>query len=387
MSKVKVAYLIVTRSFPGLLKQMEYDAALAQDLQNVEWRNYTFLDDFEGGGDARPLPVWGRGVIGRKLFAWIWLLRNASRYDFVIVRHMEFDPFALLFAPFVRNRILVHHSKEVLELRLIRRGWKGRVASFLERITGKVAVRTSTALLGVTQEVCDYQRSYRKLPDDFPIFLFPNGVVLDTIEPLDDERSASLIEIAFMCGSFAQWHGLDILLDSLSEYCERHPSPSVRLHLIGKLSDEQNADIAKVNDTAGAKIVLEHGRMQQSEYRKIMEKCHVGVGSLAMDRIQMVEGATLKVREMLAMGLPIYSGHKDTALPPNFPHYFIGNGEFSEIISFVERSRTVSRQEVREASREYIEKRRWFEKLASFLFCLKYSGAEHHGVESLERIS
>ena len=34
-----------------------------------------------------------------------------------------------------------------------------------------------------------------------------------------------------------------------------------------------------------------------------------------MYRNGLTDGCTLKVREILAMGLPIFSGHKDTALP------------------------------------------------------------------------
>lgn len=372
MSNVRVAYLIVTRSFPGLLKQIEYDRALTRDLDGIEWDHFTFLDSDEDSDLVQPLPPLLRGVFGRKLFAWIWLLRNSGRYDFVIVRHMEFDPFAPLFAWFVRNRVPVHHSKEVLELRLIRRGWKGRAASLLERFSGRIAVRTSRALLGVTREICDYQRDYRGLPPEFPVGFFPNGVIVDNMALLGDERPGGTIEIGFMCGAFAQWHGLDILLDKLREYLRDsgHPAP-VKLHLIGRLSEAQLADVARVNAAAGAEIVIPHGRLKEDAYRRILDRCHIGLGSLAMDRIEMEEGATLKVREMLAMGLPLYSGHRDTALPAAFPYYKIGDGDFDGILAFARAVGRVPRDAVRDAARPYIDKRVRIENLAEFLKGLK----------------
>ena len=53
-----------------------------------------------------------------------------------------------------------------------------------------------------------------------------------------------------------------------------------------------------------------------------------------MYRNGLTDGCTLKVREMLAMGLPIFSGHKDTALPDNFPYYFSEGGNIEDIIEF-----------------------------------------------------
>ena len=81
----------------------------------------------------------------------------------------------------------------------------------------------------------------------------------------------------------------------------------------------------------------------------------------------MNEGATLKVREMLAMGLPIYSGHVDTALPPEFPYYVNGEVDISAIIDFAQRVRNVPRKTVRGASIPYVDKRVWVEELGGFL--------------------
>lgn len=372
MNKLNIAYLIVMRSFPGLLKQISYENQLASEMSDVSWQNFTFLDDVDGSGSAERLPGPCSGVLGRKLFAWLWLLRNASRFDLVIVRHMEFDPFAVLFAWFVPNRVLVHHSKEVIELTLIRGDWRGKLASLLERFSGRVSVRTSRAIMGVTHELSEYQKKYRRLPDDFPTFVFPNGVIVDTIAPLADERASDRIEIVFMAGSFALWHGLDLLLEAFRAYlCDGNSSRAISLHLVGNVGDEYLELVDEINALKAAGTVTLHGRLQEPEYRKIMARCCLGIGSLAMDRIDMVEGATLKVREMLAMGLPVYSGHVDTALPVDFSYYLNGKCSFDELVEFADLHSASSRNEVRAAARPYIEKARLMKNVVEFLQGLK----------------
>ena len=176
--KIKLAYLIVRKSFSGLLKQIEYDRQLMQNLKDIHYENYTFLDKVEKNSNFCRLPLIFRGLFGRKLFAWLWLLKNARKFDYVIIRHMEFDPFALIFAWFISNRIIVHHSREVEELLLIENNWKGNIASFMEKISGRISAKTSTALLTVSVDLINYQRKERNLPEDFPIIHFPNGIIV-----------------------------------------------------------------------------------------------------------------------------------------------------------------------------------------------------------------
>ena len=86
-----------------------------------------------------------------------------------------------------------------------------------------------------------------------------------------------------------------------------------------------------------------------------------------MYRVGLTDGCTLKVREMLAMGLPVFSGHKDTALPKDFPYYFSEGGNIEDIIKFSIKVANVTRQEVRDASFRYIDKSICFKLLAEDL--------------------
>ena len=85
---------------------------------------------------------------------------------------MEFDIFSVIFSWFVPNRIHIHHSNEIEELKLRRNNWKGKIASKVEKITGGIAIRNSSAILTVSKDLMHYQRNARKLSKDFPIFIF-----------------------------------------------------------------------------------------------------------------------------------------------------------------------------------------------------------------------
>mgnify|MGYP001267836321 CR=1 FL=1 len=367
-SKIKIAYLIVNKSFPGLLKQIKYDRCLMENLDGFDWNNFTFLDALDKENYYKRLPFLFRGLFSKKLFAWLWLLKNARKYDYVIMRHMEFDPFSIVFAFFVRNRILVHHSMEVEELLLIRNNWQGVIASYVEKICGGIAVRTSCALLTVSRDLMDYQRESRKLSPSFPIFHFPNGIIVKNTPILNDlVNNNQKVEIGFMAGRFAPWHGLDLLLD----YCEKDVNNNfekdIIFHLIGDIKSIYIKQIKFINKFNGKIAIKIHGSMKQSEYLKIFDKCTIGIGSLAMYRIGLTDGCTLKVREMLAMGLPVFSGHKDTALPIDFPFYFSEGGNIDAILYFANKMSKVTRKEVRSASYIYIDKKKWVDNLADDL--------------------
>ena len=363
--KLKIAYLIVGRSFPGLERQIEYEDLIFSDLKEIDFNLFAFLVKEKSCNRINDLPKPFRSLIGQKLFAWIWLLRNSRKFDYVIMRHIEFDPFSLIFAWFIPNRIVVHHSREVEELLLIQQNWKGKVASITERICGRISSKTATALLTVSEDLINYQRKERNLPKDFPIIHFPNGIIVKNTPILDNLiYKKDFLEIGFIAGKFAPWHGLDILLDNCEEEIYTNFHKKIIIHLIGSLNSRYLRQINFINNKKGSIEIRYYGNLKQEEYLRIFNKCIIGIGSLAMFRVGLTDGCTLKVREMLAMGLPVFSGHKDTALPKNFPYYYSEGGGIKVMLDFANKMCTTNRQEVRNAAYEYIDKKKWIQKLA-----------------------
>ena len=72
----------------------------------------------------------------------------------------------------------------------------------------------------------------------------------------------------------------------------------------------------------------------------------------------MKQACTLKVREYLAIGLPVVSGAIDSGFPVEFPYYMrINEGlEWGSAVEKVRQWRGVTRNEVRRVSSAYIDK-------------------------------
>jgi hypothetical protein len=303
------------------------------------------------------------------LYAWLVALKVARSSDFVLMRHIPFDPFVYVFAPFIKNRVSVHHSKEEDELRLVRPGFGGRIASFVEFYSGRFALRHARAILGVTSEIAAYQ--HRRGGGRCPVSVFSNGIDIGSISILADKRLASdEIHVAFLCGVFASWHGLDKLIDLHEEAACIESDTTVVIHLIGKLSAEQKEAI-HFKSTRVLRFV-QHGQIVESEYRPILEVCDFGLTSLALERKGIVEAATLKVREMLAMGLAVYSGHIDIALDEAQPFVRVSmTTTLRDLISFGKQCKLISRGLVREAARPLIDKQICMQRAVDFLLQLK----------------
>ena len=66
--KIKIAYLIVSRAYPGIVKQIEYDYQLTKKIKNLVWKNFTFLDYFGVS--------LGRNIFCRFLGKYVYQLLN-----------------------------------------------------------------------------------------------------------------------------------------------------------------------------------------------------------------------------------------------------------------------------------------------------------------------
>lgn len=361
---MKILHITVVRELSaGQRKQLMYEHTVAQSFGEIDWRVLAFHTKEPKLPFEKRIPKWMSPVLLRNLYGWWVLFRMARKYDFVLCRHMVFDPFALLFARFIRNRVSIHHAKEVEELKLIRQNWLGRLAAWLEMYTGKHALRHAYGVAGVTSEIAKYEAA--RVDRKVRVSVYPNGIRTSDIEVLPDKRVAGRINLAFICGYFSDWHGLDRLLDSVWEYSGEE---KVTLYLIGRVSESQRDRIIKIQRECSRTVrVVSTGHLEQERYRKLLSRCDVGLSSFALELKGLKEAATLKVREYLALGMPVYSGHRDTALSDDFPYYKIGRPSIFDIVTYARSVKGVKRASVRAAAADFIEKDAQMRKLAAWL--------------------
>jgi hypothetical protein len=253
----------------------------------------------------------------------------------------------------INNRISVHHAKEVEELRLIRRDWRGALASALERRSGAFALKRVVAIAGVTNEIAEYEKNRSNSLSK--ILLFPNGINADAVAHIEENRRIDVINIAFICGTFSEWHGLDKLIKKIED-CDKDILKRIEnIHLIGGLSDDYKNMISR--SPILSSIFYIHGFMKESEYRKVLDICDIGLSSFALEREGLTEACTLKVRELLAMGLPIYSGHIDCAIRSDFRYYrYDSEIDIDSMVKFGFDMKIHKRYTVSRSSKKYIDK-------------------------------
>lgn len=349
---MKILHVTLVRELSsGQRKQLKYEYEASKCLNGVVWDVVALHTGITTEAFEKNIPYFFKPMFLRNIYLWLYLINKKDEYDYLLCRHVTFDPFAIVFGWLIKNRISVHHAKEIQELRLIRKNWKGIFASNLEKLTGAINSHQVAGALSVTRDIQEYQNIIHPvLPGSF---IYPNGIDLSNVEVLGDDRHQEKVSIAFVCGHFSPWHGLDLLFKSALE--SKCYSGEMTIYLIGTLSEEQLESVQTINVENDLFRVT--GFLDSKEYVTILKKCDVGLSSFAMHREGLTEGATLKVREYLGQGLPVFSGHKDTALPDGFKFYRNSEANIDEIYSYALNLKRTSREQVRNESVEYIEKR------------------------------
>lgn len=353
---------------PGVMNQMAWEQEIAKSL-GLEWDSRLYCPS--SSALSGPIlikshlsPGEGRSKIFGSLVFWLkfrknyyrWLKDQAVKYDVILLRHSKYDPFR---PSFIKNSVIpvftVHHT---LELSEIRQGdsWVASLKAIAESFWGARGIRYSRGVIGVTQEIVEHQVS-RVDKAKIESYIYPNGITLDDkdISAISDRRSADVPEILFVASYFSPWHGLDRLLNTLSK-----TNANFVLHLVGRVSDA-NRLLA-----LGDPRVRFHGLCTQNEILELSERSWVGLSSFALDRISMRDACTLKVREYLSQGLPVYSGYNDV-FPEGFASYRKGPPDIGKILEYAMETRCFEKRVVAESALPLISKKVLVEKFSKWL--------------------
>ena len=352
---VRVLHITTARVlYGGQRRQLEFEVRAAREL-DLAWETIALHVEEPRNAFERRIPRAFRSRVLLRVFGWITAIRLGRDYDVVLLRDMQLDVLGPILGLFVRHRITVHHAKEIEELSILRGGgWASRVAVFLEQFVKPLTMRSAWGLSGVTGEIRDYE------VERFPwlrgrTMILPNGYLFSDAAQIDHRPEAGVLSFAFVCAEFAAWHGLDRLLPAIADGAV--PEGTIlRFHLVGSLSPEQNQMIEAISRDDVE--IIRHGAVFPDQVAEVLVHCDVAIGSLALDRQGLQEGSTLKVREYLASGLPVYATHKDAALPDAFAYFHNDQQGVSleRMVAFAQAVKDAPRGEVRAASVPYLDK-------------------------------
>ncbi len=231
--------------------------------------------------------------------------------DFIYVRYPCGDPVYYQFVKKYGHKIVSEH--QTLELNEIKTEGKG-IRYFMEKIYGKRILKKIRGIVAVTGEIANFQRT--RSNRNIPFYIMGNGIEIEKI-PFDTKVPPYTDELnLIIVANINQWHGIDRLIKGLAAY---NGDKKVRFHVVGggALLEglKKTAEELKISDQ-----VIFYGPMRGTELDEVYRNCHVGIGSLALQRLGFTEGAVLKNREYCAKGVPFVYALKDNDFGEKFPY-------------------------------------------------------------------
>ncbi len=326
----------------GSINQMIFEQMAARSL-GLPWVSKIFGPGLGSNEIFQNMSANRERRLQAKLDYYRWLFRQMNYYDVLLLRYSPYDPFQLKFLKDLNKPVyLVCHSFEVEDVS-IGRGLLPKVKGSLERLIGPYAIRQATGVIAVTHEIGQYELA-RSKTENRNYHFYPNGIHYEEFV-VRDSRQNDMPDLLFVASEFFTWNGLDLLLAQMS----KHPDIELRLNLVGKIP----TDLLKI--AAQDQRCVIHGMLDSKKIEYLSARAWIGLASFALLRKGMRQACSLKVREYLRAGLPVYANYEEVFNDMN-PFYKNGPCDLLEIIDFAIASRSIDKGLVSKESRDSIEK-------------------------------
>ena len=164
-----------------------------------------------------------------------------------------------------------------------------RVRATYNALTRWIHLRRARAFVFVTPELSErtgfsrFRAKHRIITNGVDLSAYPVLPVVQAGEP----------RLVFVGTARQPWHGVDKLIG------------------LAALRPGWRFDIVGIEAEAALPNVAWHGIQERARVIEILAEADVGVGTLALHRKSMNEACPLKVREYLAVGLPVLYGYGD----------------------------------------------------------------------------
>ncbi len=204
-----------------------------------------------------------------------------------------------------------HQTKELDEYRLN----DITLEYWSERLFGKLLKKQSDALIGVTDEITQYEIARAGDPEK-PHLTIGNGFAVQSVR-VRQAPDYTGDDLHLLCvANVSRWHGLDRFLRGLATYSG---TPKVILHIAGNGAElphlQQLTEELSITDG-----VVFHGFTTGKALDALFDQCHIAVGSLGIHRKGLTQTSELKGREYCARGIPYIIACADPDFPADFPY-------------------------------------------------------------------
>jgi glycosyltransferase involved in cell wall biosynthesis len=153
-----------------------------------------------------------------------------------------------------------------------------------------------------------------------PTIKSDNGIDIDLFNLLEpaifDGKTIHLLGLA----NVQPWHGFDRIINGLELYNSSNQLIKVVFHVVGSGGELENLKQLTIKNKLEDTVIF-HGFLNGKELDNVFRKCHLGIGSCGMHRINVAKGETsaLKSREFAARGLPFVIAYEDRGFPAQYP--------------------------------------------------------------------
>ncbi len=145
-----------------------------------------------------------------------------------------------------------------------------------------------------------------------PAVFMTNGFDASRIRVVDPQVTADPFVITGVASDCAHYHGYDKVILGLAAYYGNNPKRKVFFRIISSLLGYNITVLKKLVDENNLNPYVEFcGSMDREGLEKEYKNAHVGMGTLALHRVGLMDNYSLKHREYAAFGLPFIMSKGD----------------------------------------------------------------------------
>ena len=258
----------------------------------------------------------------KKLFNTVnnFISDKKDQYDFFILRYPLASLSLMQLINKNKNKIIFeHNTNELAELKLTIKKNKKIIpfscrpsilsyyisdiyfSYFIEKKLGKKILKSAAGGICVTPEIEKIEKE--KYPT-YDTIVISNGLNKNFKQAIKNKQNDKILKGVFIAGTLAVWHGIDRIIRS---FVETEKNKTIELYFVGKIDN----DILKnYTDLIGVSIfIIDY--LNKNELHDLLNEMHFAIGTCALHKTELYEGAVLKVREYLSVGLPVVIGYHD----------------------------------------------------------------------------
>lgn len=153
---------------------------------------------------------------------------------------------------------------------------------------------------------------------NIPTKQIPNGFDFDSVSPANETLDKDCIHVAAV-SSMRPWHGYERFIEGLYEYYRSGGDRNIVLHLVGDGPEKKKYEALVSKYKLASHVSLE-GPLSGSRLDGLLERCDLGIDSLARHRSGISVLSSLKSREYGAKGIPFLNSCKIDVIEGSCPY-------------------------------------------------------------------